>query len=184
MRFSKLPTLLGVLGLLPFVAGVVASQSHNGAIAHAGVVLFLAYSFAIFNFLAGSLWGLNLTTTYRSPSDDSQQSILVEKPNKPANNGLLVGSFFKVNKGFLVSNILMLGVFFALALVFFIGHAHLLVLISILATGYVFILFSEYHWVWPVHKLPIFYSQLRCWLTLCVVLLHLILFFWSLFKQF
>lgn len=175
MRFSKLPTLLGVLGLLPFVAGVVASQSHNGAIAHAGVVLFLAYSFAIFNFLAGSLWGLNLTSTYRSPSNDPQQSIILGKPNKPANNGFSVSLFFRVNKGFLVSNILMLGVFFALALVFFIGHAYLLALISILATGYVLILFSEYQWMWPVHKLSIFYSQLRCWLTLCVVLLHFIL---------
>ena len=157
MMGSRLPVVLGVLGLLPFVLGVIASQSNNSAVAHHGLILFLIYSFAIFNFLAGSLWGLSLANAKAKPLKSS------------------CGATLLVNKGFLLSNALMLAVFFALAFVLLIMPTHLYALIVILATGYVFVLFCEYQWIWPAHNLPIEYARLRCLLTTCVVMLHVVL---------
>lgn len=151
MFFSNTVAIaLGALGLLPFIGALLMSQWAQGAIAKYGMGLFLAYSFAIFNFMAGSLWGLSLPAL---PKNIEQKKSTLAM-------------------GFVLSNVIMLAVFFALAYALFVGAFNGGAALIILATGYVFVLLVESKLLWDANALPQSYRRLRCVLTTCVVLLH------------
>lgn len=57
MSVNKIATLLGCMGLLPFVAALLASVSGTSFLSISPHWLFTSYSAVILSFLAGSLWG-------------------------------------------------------------------------------------------------------------------------------
>lgn len=64
MSYTKITYGLGLLGLLPFIAGLILSARQHDIIGISGEVIFTTYSLAILCFLAGAVWGQVLKVPY------------------------------------------------------------------------------------------------------------------------
>ena len=73
MSFTKVTYGLGLLGLVPFIAGLALSARQHDIIGISGEAIFTTYSLAILCFLAGAVWGQVL----KVPFSHAHQRILV-----------------------------------------------------------------------------------------------------------
>lgn len=65
---NKIATLLGCMGLLPFMAALLASLRDIAILSMSAQWLFASYSAVILSFLCGSLWGRSLSGDFNFSS--------------------------------------------------------------------------------------------------------------------
>ena len=73
MTYTKITYSLGIVGLTPFIIGIMLSMLQYEISGISGVVIFTTYSLAILCFLSGSLWGQVL----KVPFSSNNQKILI-----------------------------------------------------------------------------------------------------------
>lgn len=156
MSVIRITTALGFAGLLPFIGALLALVLDVDLPFKAEQV-FVFYSAIILSFLCGAIWGSLLNTNFVAPD--------------------LAGTDFtevhftkKASALFIVSNLVSLTAWVSLL----IYNRHLDLSLGLLTLGYTVVFAAEYAMRESLYK-QVYrgYLNLRSWLTVCVVTLHL-----------